>query len=226
MSAICRLLLFALGTGLIAGPVNAPQAAEIEISERATLPGPQAQHRMPPDAAYQLTLTLVYFTGGVWPRDAAVGAAREAAKILQQCGVVLRQLELVRVAAPPRYHYFDTPVSRELAGALRLTAPAVYFVTDTRQQPAFDAEAIGRSNSRTRPELADSVWLTHPTRNPGIALAHELVHVLSDSGEHVEMPGNLMREEAAPANTRLTHAQCARVRDTGVKNGLLRRKQR
>lgn len=116
----------------------------------------------------------------------------------------------------------QTLVSRELARTLQPAKPAVYFVTDTRQQPAFDAEAIGRSNSRTRPELADSVWVTRATRDLGIALAHELVHVLSDSGGHVEEPGNLMQEDTAPGNTRLSSAQCAQLREVGARNGLLR----
>ena len=53
------------------------------------------------------------------------------------------------------------------------------------------------------------------------ALAHELAHVLMDSGEHTDEPGNLMRDETTPANTLLSVAQCARLRKNGVANGLL-----
>ncbi len=203
------------------GYVHARQATEIRVAERSTLPVPGASPLL--REAHQLTLTLVYFTAGDWPRDAVVAAAVDAAQILGQCGVRLRQVELVRVDAPERYHYLDTPVSRQLARTLRLAKPTVYFVTDTRQEPAFDAEAIGRANSATRPELANSVWVTRATRDVAIALAHELVHVLMDSGEHADLPGNLMRERTAPQNTRLTDAQCARLRSMGAKNGLLAR---
>lgn len=127
---------------------------------------------------------------------------------------------LMPVDAPQQY--FDTPVSRQLARALQPAKPTIYFVNDTRQQPAFDAEAIGRGNSRTRPELADSVCVTRARRDLGIALAHEIVHVLIDSGGHVEEPGNLMREDTTPGITRLSAAQCARLRDVGARNGLLR----
>ncbi len=64
--------------------------------------------------------------------------------------------------------------------------------------------------------------MTVATRDAGTALAHELAHVLMDSGAHSGEPGNLMREETAPANIRLTDVQCARLRETGSSSGLLR----
>ena len=63
---------------------------------------------------------------------------------------------------------------------------------------------------------------TRAATDLGIVLTHELAHVLMDSGEHSEAPGNLMHEDTAPANTKLSEAQCARLRDTGSTNGLLR----
>jgi len=117
---------------------------------------------------------------------------------------------------------FSTPAARELARTYPVARPAVYLVRDTRSRPAFDAEAIGRGNSRTRPEIADTVWMTAAARDPGIALAHELAHVLMDSGEHSEEPGNLMRDETSARNTSLSAAQCARLRETGRANGLLK----
>lgn len=97
----------------------------------------------------------------------------------------------------------------------------VWFVRDTRQRPAFDAEAIGRGNSRMRPELADSIWVTRATGDLGIAIAHELAHVLMDSGAHSNEPGNLMREETSPASKLLSATQCAQLRETGTANGML-----
>ncbi len=173
-------------------------------------------------AARDLRLTLAYLEGTGWTAEAVLAAANESARILGQCGVTLTAVELLRVAAPVRYHDFLTPVSRKLAAALQLRKPAIYFVAGTRQRPAFDAEAIGRGNSRTRPELRDTVWVTRGTRDLGIALAHELAHVLMDSGEHSEESGNLMREDTSPENTRLSEAQCTRLRETGTANGLLR----
>ena len=218
-----RLSALIFGIVLTFSPANAQEPIQIKVAERYTLAADQVYRHDPArhNATHQLTLTLVYFTGSDWPRNAMVEAARKVAEILERCGMLLRQVELVRVDAPRRYHYLNTPISRELARTLQLAKPTVYFVTDTRHQPAFDAEAIGRGNSQTRPELADSVWVTRATRDVGVALAHELVHVLSDSGQHVDLPGNLMREQTAPENTQLTGAQCAQLREVGAKNGLL-----
>jgi len=168
-----------------------------------------------------LVLTLVYFPGGGWQESEARAAAAQAGQILGQCGIAPVTIELVRADVDARFRVFHTPSSRELARTLQPGKPAVFFVDGTRQRPAFEAEAIGRGNSRSRPELRDTVWVIKGARDLEIAIAHELAHVLMDSGEHSEEPGNLMRDETAPENTRLSAAQCARLRDTGFANGLL-----
>jgi hypothetical protein len=170
-----------------------------------------------------LLLTLVYLPGGGWQEAEVHAAAAQVGPILGQCGITPVTIELLRADVHARYRIYHTPVSRELARTLQPGKPAVFFVDGTRQNPAFDAEAIGRGNSRGRPELRDTVWIVKDARDPGIALAHELAHVLMDSGEHSEEPGNLMRDETAPGNTRLSDAQCARMREAGVANGLLRK---
>lgn len=173
-------------------------------------------------ATHVLRPTLAYFQGSGWSPEAIVAALTQASGVLAQCGVHVDGAELVAVDAPRPYHWFETQRSRRVARSLNLSKPTVYFVADTRQQPAFDAEAIGRGNSRTRPELADTVWVTRGTRHLGIALAHELAHVLMDDGAHSEEPGNLMREETDPGGIHLSGAQCARLRDTASTHGLVR----
>ena len=171
--------------------------------------------------SHRLALVLAYF-GESWKPQTIRAAVRKSARILAQCDVQISTAELVRLDAPARYRVFDTPRSRELARALALPKPTIYFVAGTRQQPAFDAEAIGRGNSATRPELRDTVWVARGARDLDIVLAHELAHVLMDSGAHSDAPDNLMREETAPGNTRLDAAQCERLRETASASGLLR----
>lgn len=191
-------------------------APAFHIEERRVL---EMSSPAPAQGQHALTLTLADIGG--WDARAIEAGVAAAANILAQCGVRIAGAELLRLRVPDSHRDFDTPRSRELAQALKLRRPTVYFAAGTRQVPAFDAEAIGRGNSRTRPELADSVWIARGARDLGIVIAHELAHVLMDSGEHDNTPGNLMAEETTPHNTRLSAAQCARITETGTRNGLL-----
>jgi len=197
--------------------ISAQAQESITVLDRRELP---IVARVAP-AGHELRLTLAYLDGSGWAPEEILAAVQESARILGQCGVAMASVDLVRIGAPKRFRDFHVSASRELVRALPLTKPTVYFVAGTRQRPAFEAEAIGRGNSRTRPELVDTVWVTHGARDPGIVLAHELAHVLMDSGEHSDAPGNLMRDETLPKSTLLSQPQCARLRDTGSANGLL-----
>lgn len=176
---------------------------------------------MPLESSHELALAVVVLDGSGWQRDEVLEGIAGMAALLGQCGIHLAGLELAVVAVPPDYLDLFTPRSRELAGALQAPRPTLYFVRDTRQKPAFDAEAIGRGNSRSRPEMADSVWVTRAAPDLPVVLAHELVHVLANSGAHVDLPGNLMRDRSDPRHTRLTDAQCATLLEVGSRHGLL-----
>ena len=200
--------------------VSVAGAEDIRIveSRQVTL----ERDRAGPDASHELRLFLYVFENGRWGKDAAK-AVLEAARLLRQCGVALLHAELKVVEAPGRFRHYFTPASGELARRLRAAKPAIFFVDGTLNDPAYDAEAIGRANAATRPELADTVWVAHGARDLPQALAHELVHVLSDSGEHSDEPGNLMRTETSRDATRLSSEQCSRLRARGEANGLLQR---
>jgi hypothetical protein len=174
-----------------------------------------------PGGTYDLTLTIAYFPEAGWRQDTVVAATRRGAAILAPCAIRLAALEIVALEGDRYFQDFRTPAARELAQRIPLSRPTVYFVADTLQRPAFDAEAIGRSNSRTLPEIADTVWITRGARDLELVLAHELVHVLMDSGEHSTLPGNLMREDTAPHNSSLTATQCERLRQSAIAHGLL-----
>jgi hypothetical protein len=215
-----RALLLVLAASL-ACPVCAQDEGPIAVLKEETLDlsrpfgGAQA-------ARLELQVHAVYFSGGGWEREVLVESLREGVPLLAQCGVQLAHARLVLVDAPRKYQFYFAPVSREFARRAAFPTPTVYFVRDTLNHPGFDAEAIGLANSRTRPELANSVWVTLGTPDLAIALAHELAHVLMDSGEHSAQAGNLMRADTAPGNTVLDANQCERLRRRGLQNGLLR----
>jgi hypothetical protein len=211
---LSRALFVALAAAL-AAPVWSVEA--VTVVERRELPVAVVAA----SASHEIRLSLVVVAED-WKPESLQSALDASARILGQCGVAISHAEMVLIEAPARFRDFHTPVSRELARALPLHKPTVYFVAGTRQIPAFDAEAIGRGNSRARPELRDTVWVMRSARDLDIVVAHELAHVLLDSGEHSQAPGNLMREDTAPANVRLDETQCARMRRTAAKNGLLR----
>jgi len=174
-----------------------------------------------PRTAHRVHLSLALMRGTGWESEQVLDAAKRAMRILAQCDIRAMSIELAEFEGPARFRTLFTPVSRRLAAELALPKPTVFFVSDTRHRPAFDAEAIGRGNSRTRPEMADTVWIVRGARDLEAAIAHELAHVLADSGEHSDEPGNLMREDTSPGATRLSIEQCAKIVKTGVANGLL-----
>jgi hypothetical protein len=172
-------------------------------------------------ATHRMRLEMAVLRGSGWDPDAILAATRAAARILAQCGIRTHFAELYEFDGPPRYLSLFTPVSRDLARRTRLARPAIFFVADSRNRPAFDAEAVGRANSRSRPEMANSVWVVAGARDLPVVLAHELAHVLADSGEHSDAPGNLMREETAMDATAIAPEQCRRMLAAGTANGLL-----
>lgn len=174
----------------------------------------------PATATHTLQLTLLDVGG--WSPAAIAGITQQGSRLLMQCHIATTAIELLSIEVDDFHQDFETQRSRRLAAALSPGRPAVFFVRDSLQRPAFDAEAIGRGNSRRRPELRDTVWITRGTRDAAIAFAHELVHVLMNSGEHDETPGNLMNSDTRPDNTQLTPAQCALIRGNGEGHGLLR----
>jgi hypothetical protein len=176
----------------------------------------------PEGVTQTLSVSLVALDGTAWSEPLLESMAADAARILAQCGLGVSDIRLYRVKAPRRLSYFNDWSANALVSKLEIPRPAVFFVRDTLQQIAFDAEAIGHSNGRSRPSLVDTVWMTEAVGHSGIALAHELYHVLADSGSHSDDPENLMHEEALGLNTRLNEGQCMRMRRIGTAFGHLK----
>ena len=175
----------------------------------------------PAPVSHELKLHLYTFNGTRWSPETIRDAVHASGRLLAQCGIVLNGVEVRSLDTERRFHFYSTPVSRLLLSQLDVPRPAIFFVDDTLNRPAFDAEAIGLANAQSRPELANTIWVAYGARDLPYALAHELVHVLSDSGEHSTESSNLMRAETSARNTALTAAQCERVRARGTANRLL-----
>lgn len=209
--------------GLLLAVSTAAWAAEpVRVIETRTLP--LDEFPAPANASHDLRLSLYLFKGTRWLTADVVAAVYDALPMLAQCGVAVAGVELKILDAPLKFRLFSTPIARELMREIAVTKPALFFVDDTYSEPAYDAEAIGLSNAKSRPEIANTIWFAYGARDLPFALAHELVHVLSDNGDHSDAPDNLMSPETTPANTRLTSAQCSRLRTVAELNGLLARR--
>jgi hypothetical protein len=208
-----------------AAPARAQQPAEaplVELRSWTLAKGDLAASPMQP-FAYGLRLEMAMLRGTRWAPGVILDSVKRAAKILAQCGIRIELVRLHEFDGPRRYRYLSTPDSRKFARRTGLRKPAIFFVDDTRMEPAFEAESIGRANARSRPEMTDTVWITSGTRDLPVALAHELVHVLANSGDHSSLPGNLMRELTTPLNTKLARDQCSAIVSTAQANGLIDR---
>jgi len=172
---------------------------------------------------HELRPTLVILEGAGWQLDAIREATAKAAGIFAQCGVSIPEVTVRVVEGPERAKIFRNDWSTQLVRDLVPDKPAVFFVKDTLQEMPFEAEAIGRSNSRRRPQLADTVWMTAATQDMEISLAHELYHVLADSGQHDSDVMNLMHERTSGTNTTLRASQCLRLIRVGEALGNLKR---
>lgn len=168
-----------------------------------------------------LELTVVALEESGWPPAAVRAMVRGAAAIFGQCGIALRKVSVHWLSTPERLRYFTVDTAQALLAAHSYPKPAVYLMADTRRPVAFDAEAFAPANSGEHPQLADTVWIMRGIRHPEVAMAHELAHVLTNSGGHSSEPGNLMRDETALENTQLTAEQCRRILSSGLARRLL-----
>lgn len=212
-----RIALSLLAAWACASSAQTAVTTPFTIESRQTISDLAPQTRTDSELSLRLSVANI----DRWDDTELTAALHAAAKLLAQCEIRMTSVELLRISVPETHRHFDTPRSRELADALALPKPTLYFSAGTRQVPAFDAEAIGRGNSRSRPELRDTVWIARGARDLGLVIAHELAHVLMDSGAHDNSPGNLMAENSSPQNTQLNAAQCTQMRTTGQRNSLL-----
>jgi hypothetical protein len=199
--------------------VAALAADPVRVIETRSVP--QKQLPVAPNATHELKLSLYTFKDSEWKPDDVIASVLDAVPMVAQCGVAVTSVDLRVLEAPKKYYFYSVPVARELLREITAVKPAIFFVDDTHSEPAYDAEAIGLSNAQNRPELSNTIWFAFGAHDLHLAVAHELVHVLSDSGEHSDVPGNLMQPRTGSTNNQLTKAQCERLRVVAAANGLI-----
>ncbi|MDH3690034.1 MAG: S8 family serine peptidase [Gammaproteobacteria bacterium] len=172
-----------------------------------------------PDLHLRVDIALLQQSG--WDESSIQSMVTETATILAQCNIMLNEARVVVAEVSPYLLDLAMGTAKTLVDTIALPHPTVYLVRDTKMEIPFGGEAFGRANTETRTWLRDSVWLTASISDPGVALAHELFHVIANSGEHVRESGNLMGEQTSPGNTALFRHQCDLARQQGLAAGLL-----
>ena len=196
-----------------------PQAdtLQLTITENNTLKTDTKAENLVP-------LNLVVLDPG-WSDDRIRNTIGMANSIYEQCNLELDVKALLRVKNSGHLANLSPgsalQLYRRLDSKLHPESATVYLATDTDMQVKFDAEAFGLANTKNRPWMKNSLWISVTTKDTGHALAHELYHVLANSGRHTDEPGNLMRDRTALDNVTLTQEQCQQAIETATTNALL-----
>ena len=157
----------------------------------------------------------------VWQHDRVEQSVQSAFQILAQCGIGIGKITIHSINGDDYLRDLSTGGARTLLEAAGSKNINVAFARDTRMLEPFTGEGFGLGNTRARPWLTNSVWLMPDIGDAGKGLAHELFHVIANSGEHVEETGNLMQSRTQPDSLLLTEAQCQQAKTQGVANQLL-----
>lgn len=165
-----------------------------------------------------------------WQTSHVLRLLDEAEKIYEQCNIVFNDVTVNLVQSSDYLRDLETGTARTLMEAVRLSGfnrrLTIVLARDTRMSMPFEAEAFGRGNTRNRPWLTDSVWLTlalqdHPLQDLQIALAHEIFHVLANSGDHSTTEGSLMLARTTGTNITLSIDECRQARQRALELGLV-----
>ncbi len=172
------------------------------------------------DIDYELPINIVVLDDR-WKAQQIESAIQELNSVFAQCSIVAVARNRIDVKTDDYLKDLASGHALTLKRKLKLSGTTVYFGRDTRMQTEFDAEAFGIANTGNRPWMTNSLWLTYGIQDTGIALAHELFHIIANSGAHSTLDNNLLRDQTAPGNTLLSEEQCARALEAGTHNGLL-----
>lgn len=215
-----------VSSGFMADPLTLDATSDIKITERSVMTpqeAPDAETRRATLPKVTVPLDVLRLSSQ-WTLERIRQSLEFAARTLGQCGIEFAPITVTSATVPEHLQDLATGTSYTVMQALRRSGPmrrlTVVFARDTRMAVPFDAEAFGRANSRSRAWLQDSVWLTSVIGDEGIALAHELFHVLANSGEHVADAGNLMQARTSGENTALSESQCHRARQNAQAHSL------
>lgn len=212
-----------VGGGFIADPL-AEDDLEVKLVGVQTLTRDKPVENNDTERFYKLPLSVFVLHEG-WSKELVSKSLLEAETILAQCNIAFNSVTISELSIPGYLRDLEAGSTKTLVTALNNTTEfkpiKIFYSRDTRMLTPFDGEAFGRANTRRRPWLQDSVWLMNGIEDAGIALAHELYHVLTNTGEHNQIPDNLMQTRTSQGRTVLEPMQCEAAIRTAKENLLL-----
>lgn len=185
----------------------------------------------------------VWVLDNSWKVDRVEKSMHIMRDTLAQCGIALERARINRLDVPDYLRDMSVGTSRTLVEFIKTESTRaslqsaitpiarIFLIRNTREindgtgTYRYDGEAFGRGNTRSRTWLRDTVWISRETANFPLAVTHELMHVLMNSGEHTSEAGNLMNATQTLADFRLNAGQCRQAIDNGMANGLLRARE-
>jgi hypothetical protein len=203
-----------VSTGYIADPLAGAPIGKQVLPDLDIKPSPA-------QTGYRLPLEILVLDSR-WSQQRIEQAVRQAYLILAQCALMPGEISIHAVSGDDYLRDLSTGSARTLLDAMGSAKLTVVFARDTRMQAQYLGEAFGVGNTRQRPWLANSVWLMLDVDDAGIALGHELYHVIANSGDHVEAVANLMQPRTRPESLALTVDQCRLVQANGLEHQLLK----
>lgn len=193
-----------------------PEISEVRLLSEASVP-----------VTHWFEATFVVFRETRWQAEAVLKRARRSAEIYRQCGIEFRAVKLVVSDAP--WCFIDVGWTslrdRKIAEATPATAsrPYVYFIRNDLD--GYYAYAW-RKGLAPHAALRDTTWISRPIEedldfNSSVdpsyePLAHELGHLIGDSGHTDDTEKNLMGEQTEYLNDSLTTEQCLRFKKSDL----------
>jgi len=200
-----------VGGGYIADPL-ADDELEIGLNGVQTLTRDKPISVDDEERIFNLPLS-VFVLNDRWTNEQINQSLLKAEEVLKQCQISFHSVTITQLAVPEYLQDLDTGTARTLISALEnndseFKPIRVFFARDTRMLLPSDGASFAPANTRRRPWLQDSVWLMENIDDAGLALAHELFHVLSNDGGHTRTKNNLMQPTTSPSNVELKSNQC------------------
>jgi len=168
-----------------------------------------------------ITPTFVILSRSGWALEDTFAGTKRALAILAQCGIYAKRIEVMIVDAPDVLNSFSNSRAKALLAKIQVSRPAVFFVHSNLELKKHEFEVVARANSKTRPELRNTIWIVRNARDVGEGLARMFMFMFLDRYEVSNDPNSLFfSDHTSYENSNINADQCSRAVQAGNEAGL------